>query len=114
MSKAFKGRGTFDSTFAVLGFALTIPSFITWIPETVGTILFLLGVMTQAEWREIVAQPGFWQVFANVYIFVALVWYLVLIPIAVATSQKVNWWQSTIIGTLTAAIVGLVMFIFIR
>jgi len=114
MSKAFKGRGTFEGTLAVLGFALTIPSFVTWIPETIGTILFLLGVMSQAEWREIIARPGFGQVFAVAYQFIAVAWYLILFPIAIAATQKLRWWQAAIVGTLTVAIVGLVILIFIR
>ena len=114
LSRAFKGNGTFESTLATLGFAITLPSFVTWIPETAGTILFLSGIMTQKEWQEIIARPGFWQVFANVYIFVGVAWYLALIPLAVAASQKIRWWQSAITGVVTTAIIGFIMLVFIR
>ncbi|HEY81978.1 MAG TPA: hypothetical protein G4O01_01650 [Dehalococcoidia bacterium] len=114
MSQAFKGRGTFEGTFAVLGFALTIPSFVTWIPETIETLLFLLGVMSPAEWQEIIARPGFWRGFAVAYQFIAVAWYLILFPIAIAAAQKLRWWQAMVVGTLTVAIVGLVILIFIR
>ena len=114
MSKVFKGSGTFEGTFAVLGFALTIPSFVTWIPETIGTVLFLLGVMSQKEWLEITARPGFWQVFVAAYQLVALAWYLILFPVAIAAAQGLRWWQAAIVGILTVAIVGLVILIFIR
>ncbi|PKO24176.1 MAG: hypothetical protein CVU38_00025 [Chloroflexi bacterium HGW-Chloroflexi-1] len=56
--------------------------FVTWIPETIGTVLMLTGVMTQAEWLEIIARPGFWQLFTQVYQFVALAWFLLLFPLA--------------------------------
>jgi len=92
LSKPFGGAGTFEGTLAVLGFAMTIPAFVTWIPETLGTILMLTGTMTQEQWLAIIARPGFWKVFAQVYQFVALGWYLLLIPIAVATAQKMRWW----------------------
>ncbi len=42
----------------------------------------LTGVMTQAEWLEIIARPGFWQLFTQVYQFVALAWFLLLFPLA--------------------------------
>ncbi|MFQ6084550.1 MAG: YIP1 family protein [Candidatus Aminicenantia bacterium] len=114
LSKVFKGSGTFEGNLAVLGFAITIPAFVTWIPETIGTILFLLGVMTQKEWMELASRPGFWYFFAVVYQVVALAWYIVLFWIAVAVTQKLHWWQAAIVGTLTIAIIGFVMIIFIR
>jgi len=114
MSKAFKGSGTFEGTFAVLGFALTIPSFVAWIPETIVTTLFLSGTMSQQEWIAIISRPGFWQVFTMAYQVVALAWFLTLFPVAIAAAQKLRWWQAAIIGILTVAIVGLVTLIFIR
>ena len=39
LSKFLGGSGTFEGILSVLGFAVTIPMFVTWIPETVGTIL---------------------------------------------------------------------------
>ena len=114
LSKPFGGTGTFEGTLAVLGFAMTVPAFVTWIPETLGTILMLTGVMTQEQWLAIIAQPGFWQVFAQVYQFVALGWYFLLIPLAVAAAQKARWWGAVVIGLLTLGIVGLWIFLFIR
>jgi len=114
VSKAFGGQGSFEGTFAVLGLALTLPSFVTWIPETIGTVLMLFGLMSQKEWLDIVARPGFWQVFAAAYQFVAVAWFLLLFPIAVAVAQKIRWWPSAIVGILTVAIAGFVIFIFIR
>jgi hypothetical protein len=114
LSKWFKGSGTFEGVFAVLGFAMTVPMFVTWIVETLLTVLILIGVMSHTQWVEITARPGFWQVFGIGYQLVALAWYLVLAPIAVAVTQKLRWWQATIVGTLTVVIVGFVMVIFIR
>jgi hypothetical protein len=114
ISKPFKGSGTFEGTLATLAFALTLPALVTWIPETIGTLLFLLGVMTQEEWWEVISRPGFWKVFAEVYQFVALAWYLVLFPMAVGAAQKLRWWQAIIVGTLTLTLVGFLMLIFIR
>jgi len=88
--------------------------FVTWIPETIGTILLLLGVMTQKEWLEMTARPGFWQVFTIAYQLVALGWYLVLLPTAVSAAQRLRWWQAGIVGILTLVVFGLLMFVFIR
>jgi hypothetical protein len=45
---------------------------------------------------------------------VALGWYLLLFPIAVAVVQKVRWWGAAVVGAVTLAVVGLWMFVFIR
>jgi hypothetical protein len=114
LSKWFKGSGTFEGTFAVLGFTMTVPMFITWLPETLLTVLILIDVMSHKQWVEMTAHSRFWQVFGVGYQLVALAWYLVLVPIAVAVTQKLRWWQAAIVGTLTVVIVGFVMVIFIR
>ncbi len=114
LSKALKGNGTFESTLAVSGFALTVPMFVTWIPETVGAVLFILGIVTQKEWLEITSRPGFWQVFAAAYQFIALAWLLALVLVAIAASQKLRWWQAVFVGVPVIAITGLLMFVFIR
>ncbi|MCP2604883.1 YIP1 family protein [Candidatus Aminicenantes bacterium AH-873-B07] len=114
LSKIFKGNGTFEGSLAVLGFAMAIPAFVMWIPETIATILFLLGVMTQKEWIEISARPGFWHFFAASYQFIALAWHIVLFSIAISVTQKLRWRQAIIIGTLVVAIISFMMMIFIR
>jgi hypothetical protein len=114
ISKSFKGRGNFEGSLAVLGFALTIPMFVTWIPETIGTILFLCGTINQHDWLELTSKPGFWQVFSTGYQFLSIIWYLILFPIATAIAQKVRWWQAIVVGIMTMAISGFTLFIFIR
>lgn len=114
LSILFKGKGTFESTLALLGFALTIPTFVTWIPETIGTILFVSGIHTQKDWLDAVSRPGFWKIFADAYEYVALAWYLMLFWMAASVSQKLKWKPAVFTGTLTVIIVGFLMVIFIR
>jgi hypothetical protein len=114
LSHGFHGQGSFEKTLAATGFALTMPSFVTWIPETVGTILFLTGTMTQKEWLEIISRPGFWQVFATLYQIVAVGWMLLLVPLAVAVVQRIRWWQAILTGIITLGIFMTLMLVFIR
>ena len=114
LSKWFGGSGTFEGTLAVLGLAVTIPMFVTWIPETIGTILIFSGVMTHTDWLEMTSNSGFWQVFGLAYQMVAIVWYASLFPVAIAQSQRLCRWRAIIVGLVTLAIFGLAMFTFIR
>jgi hypothetical protein len=114
LSKPFGGRGSFEQSLAVLGFALTLPGFVTWIPETVETGFLLTGAMTQPEWLELIERPGPWKVIFQIYQVVALGWYLVLFPLAVRAVQRLRWLPSVLLGHVTVLVVGFVIFIFIR
>jgi len=114
LSRPFGGSGTFEGTLAVLAFAVTVPTFVTWVPETAGTTLILAGAMTHGDWVEATSRPGFWQVFGLAYQLVAVAWYVFLFPIAVAQAQRLRWRQSVAVGIPTLAVFGLWMFTFIR
>ncbi|MDP2914895.1 MAG: YIP1 family protein [Candidatus Aminicenantes bacterium] len=113
LSRWGRGDGTFEDTLAALGFAMTVPMFVTWIPETVFAVLLLLG-MKQEEFMELLEQPGFLQIFAFSSQIVAVVWMLVLIMIAVGVSQKLKWGRAVLVGFLTTVLFMAVMLIFIR
>lgn len=114
LSKPFGGSGSYEDILALLGFAFSVPMLVTWVPETILTALFLTGTLTQKEWMEISARPGFWRVFGFGYQIVALAWYLVLIPLAVAVAQRMRWAPAAIVGTLTMIVFLAVMVVFIR
>lgn len=113
LSKSGKGSGSFEGTLAALGFAVTVPMFVTWIPETIFAALLLLG-MTQEEFMDLMAQPGFFQIFGWAYQIAAVAWMLVLVMIAVGISQKLKWGRAVLVGLLTTVLFMTVMLIFIR
>jgi hypothetical protein len=113
-SRLFGGGGTFEETLAVLGFAIALPSLVTWIPETVWTAQFLTGALSEAEWRALIARPGLMQLFQALYQYVALAWYLLLFTIAAAVVQKLRWWQALLVAIPALAVTGVVMVTFIR
>ena len=114
LSRGFHGQGSFEKNLAATGFSLVVPMLVTWIPETVATILFLAGTITQKEWMETITRPGFWKTFADLYQYVAIGWMLLLTPLAIAVVQKIRWWQAILIGFLTLGIFMTLMLIFIR
>jgi hypothetical protein len=113
LCRAARGKGTFDSAFAALGFAVTVASFVTWLPETVMTASLLLGT-TQEDVTAFSAQPGFAQFFVMGYQIVAVFWMCVLASAAAAVTQKVRWWKAILIGLTTTATFMAMMITFIR
>lgn len=108
-----KGSGSFEGTLAALGFAVSLPMFVTWIPETIFAVLLLLG-MTQEEFMELMARPGFLQIFGWAYQIIAVLWMLGLVILAVGISQKLQPFRAALIGFLTLILFMAVMLIFIR
>ena len=114
LSRGFHGQGSFEKNLAATGFSLMVPLLVTWIPETVGTILILTGTMTQKDWLDTISHPGFWRTFADLYQYVAIGWMLLLTPLAIAVVQKIRWWQAIFTGILTLGIFVTLMLVFIR
>ena len=108
-----KGVGTFEKSLAALGFAVTLPWFVTWIPETWAVILMMLG-MSQEELVGILSTPGFWQTFALFYQIVAAVWMFVLFSLAVHAIQKLRPLKTVCVSLIAAVIFVLMMITVIR
>ena len=108
------GSGSFEGTMSTLGFALTLPTFVTWLPESVGAALFLMGVTNPSEYLESAARPGALQVFLNLYQVAAVGWMLVLVAIAASVSHSLRWWKAAIAGILGIVVFMGTMLVFIR
>lgn len=113
VGRALGRTGTFESTLAVLGFALAVPTFVMWVPETIEAVLFVAGVTTQPEWMGL-SSRGFWRVFRDAYQVVTLAWYLALLPLAIAAAHRLSWPRAVLAGAATVTVVRPVLFVVVR
>jgi hypothetical protein len=115
LSKAFHGRGTFDDTLALLGFAVALPTLISLIPDAARSALTSVGVLKRAMWEEAVSQVGTgdW-LFLWSYMLAYLVGLLVLFPLSVAAAQQLRRWPAVIVGVTGAVVYQGVYLIFVR
>ncbi len=114
LGKLFRGNGTLKTHLAVLGFALNIPWYITWLADTVIAILYLLHILTPQEWADMIARGGIWQAFTYVYPLVSLIWLFFLAAVALKVVEKIRWWQVIINSVVTVLSLQALMTIFIR
>lgn len=114
VSRPLGGSGSFEGTLATLGFAMTIPWYVTWVVETLGMILVMMDVITLAQWQDVAENHTVGKVFAIAYQLIAMVWLIVLMPIAVRSSQGLTAIPSFVVGMVTLIIVGIISFVFIR
>jgi hypothetical protein len=115
LSKPFGGRGTFDDTLALLGFAIALSTCVSLIPDAIRALLTSLGLVNRPAWERAVSEPGtpdFLLLWAYMIAYVlALLW---LFPIAVACSQRLRSWSAIVVGVAAAVVYQGVYFIFIR
>lgn len=113
-SRFFKGSVTLKTHLAVLGFALNIPWYITWLADTVIVIFYLLHILTPQEWADMIAHGGIWQAFTYSYPLVSLIWLFFLVVVALKIVEKLRWWQVIINSVITVIFLQAIMTIFIR
>jgi len=107
LSKAARGKGGFDQTFASQGFTVHIPVFIfMWIPETfLGTFLIINNIQP-FPW------PG-WLEYLRVFIL-PFIWIFIMSTIALSRIHEIQWWKSLIIIIISMIPTGGIMAVFIR
>jgi hypothetical protein len=115
LSKPFGGRGTFDDTLALLGFAIALPTFVSLIPDAVRALLTSVGVVSRVAWERAVNEPGTADfVFLWAYMIAYVLALLCLFPMSVAWSQHLRNWPAILVGVAGAVVYQGVYVIFIR
>lgn len=113
-SKGLRGKGTFEGTLSVMGYALSLPLFILWLLRIAGALLLLSGLATQGELVEELSQPGFLQSFFFGYHGLVGLWLFGLVSGAIGVSQKLRFWKAFFLGLLISGIFIIILAIFIR
>jgi hypothetical protein len=115
LSKPLGGRGSFDDTLAVLGFAIAFATCISLIPDAIRALLTSAGVMNRAAWEKAISEPGTADfVFLWAYMIAYVLALLCVFPVSVAWSQRLRSWRAIVVGIAGAVLYQGVYVIFIR
>jgi hypothetical protein len=107
---ALRGRGSFESLFAVCAVGMTLPMLVTlWIPETALLVFFpderltpLGGFAVIPVWLD------------NLRMGVGAVWMLATIVRGIAVAESVSLWKAVVIAACGGVPMGVLMAVFIR
>jgi len=115
LSKPFGGRGSYDDTLALLGFAIAFSTFISLIPDATRALLTSVGVMNRAAWEKAISEPGTADfIFLWAYMIAYMLALAFVFPLSVARSQRLRTWPAVLVGIIGAVLYQGVYFIFIR
>lgn len=114
VSRSVGGQGSFEGNLATLGFVIVIPWLLTWLVETAGLIMISLNLFTLQQWQWVIGEHPLGKVFIIAYQLLAILWQVILVPLAVHASQGLSPLRSILLAVVTLAIVGVTAFVFIR
>jgi hypothetical protein len=89
LSAALGGRSGFKTTAAALGYACALPALMIWILPTAFGVLLHAG-MTQAEFMDLLARPGWLQTGGWAYHGLAAAWLVYLAAAAIRAGHGVS------------------------
>ncbi len=114
LSKLAGGKGSFEDTAALLGFAIAVPTLLPLLIDPVKEPLVIMGYVNVLSWTNVLSTPGFWMVLMLIYIFGYLIGLGVLFPLATMAAHGLRGWKAVGIGLIGAMVYQGVFFIFVR
>lgn len=110
LSHLFSGKGSFEDTLSLFGFAIGIASLASLAHDLTDAFLGAIGVLDQRVYEEMLNSPTIWRTILWILYGLSLILFLVLFPKAVGASQKIGRGPAILVGVL-AFIVYQVMFL---
>lgn len=112
LGRPLGGRGTFEDTASLLGFAIVPPTYATLVPDGVSGALSLLGLTGPDPllWTA----RGVGQVISVGYLSLYSLWFLLLFPLAVASAQGLSLRRSVPLGFVGFLVYQSVLLVFVR
>jgi hypothetical protein len=114
LARALGGKGTFEDTAAVLGFALSISSWWTGLHDFVTTYLGFVGVIDQRAYEDAMNTPTPFRTLLWVLMTGYLIWFVLTFTKAVGAVHRLSVARAAVAGTVGFVCYQLVFVIFNR
>lgn len=113
-ARSLGGRGSFDETIAVLGFATAAATVPALAPDLALTLVQVAGLMDYEPWFHSVTRGGAWFYVVWVYLAAYVVYFCILYPSAARTVHRLDRWRGVAVGLVGFVAYQVFIFIFIR
>jgi hypothetical protein len=114
LARAFGGRGSFEDTFALLGFATSVATLPALVPDLALTFLQVVRFMDYEPWFYSVTHGGAWFYVVWAYLVVYVVCFCVFYPTVVRAVHRLSWPRAALVGVTGFVAYQGFVFIFIR
>lgn len=113
LSKAFGGRGSFDTLLGGFGMTAAVSGYFALIPDYIQGILWTTGWLPFAEYQELTSR-GFPAVLVWSYLLAYNIAYLVLYSATIHHSQNLSKSKSAIVATIAYAVSAFFFLVIVR
>jgi hypothetical protein len=113
-ARAFGGTGSFESTLALLGWAVGVSTTATLVPDTFVGIALCTGLADPAWWASAIAGPSVVLAIVWFYLLLYVTLFLVMFPAVARVAHGLAPGPSLVVGWGTFVVYQLVLFVFVR
>lgn len=114
LSRPFSGRGSFDATLAVFGFAVSIACLASLAHDLPETAVGALGFLDFRQYEVALNSPTIWRTILWVFYSLSILWFLVLFPVGIRAAQRIRRGPAVLVGVLAYVLYQGVFVIFNR
>jgi hypothetical protein len=114
LSRAFSGKGSFEDTLSVLGFAISIANLASLLHDLPETFLGAIGVINLRAYEVALNSPTIWRTILWVFYGLYLILFLVLFPKGIGAAQRIRRGPAILIGVLAYIVYQGVFVVFNR
>ncbi len=100
LGKQAGGRGHFEDTLAMLGFAVAVSTLIPLIIDLVLGAAIALGFAQVSSWIYAMSTPGFWMGLMLIYMLGYLIGLVLLFPMPTKAAQNLSTWKAIGLGLI--------------
>jgi len=113
-SRVFAGKGSFEDTLSVFGFATSIACLASLAHDLPDSFLGAIGILNQREYEVALNSPTIWRVILLTLYTLSIIWFIILFPKAIGAAQRIRRGPAVFVGVLAYVVYQGVFVIFNR
>jgi hypothetical protein len=114
LSRPFAGKGSFEDTLSVFGFAISIACLASLAHDLPDSFLGAIGLLNQREYELALNSPTIWRVILLSLYGLSILWFILLFPKAIGSAQRIRRGPAIFVGVLAYLVYQFVFVIFNR
>lgn len=114
LSRAFSGRGSFEDTLSVFGFAIGLSTMVSLLHDFTDSFLSAVGLLDQRWYEQALNSATIWRTILWIIYSLSFIVFFVLFPKGTGAAQRIGRGPAILVGVLSFLVYQGVFLIFNR
>jgi hypothetical protein len=114
LSHLFSGKGSFEDTLSVLGFAIAIACLASLLHDLPDSFLGAIGLLDLRQYEVALNSPTLWRTILLTLYALSVLWFMILFPMAIRAAQRIQLGAAIFVGVFVYVVYQGVFVIFNR